>query len=95
MRKQERLYEVELKSKALLREGKKGFITYFKGGNKKAIAKNVRVLYPQWTKPEDAPMVNITPISYKEYKRRVEGGVIIIILLHITNVVSNIRIGKH
>ena len=74
MRKQEQLYEVELKSKALLKEGKKGFITYFKGGNKKTIASNVRVLYPQWTKAEDKPMVNITPISYREYQERTKTG---------------------
>ncbi len=76
MRKQEQLYEVELKSKSLLREGKKGFITYFKGGNKKTIASNVRKLYPQWTKEEDKPIVNITPISYREYQSRLDSDII-------------------
>lgn len=70
MRKQEQLYEVELKSLALIKDGKKGFITYFKGGNKKTIASNMRFLYPQWTNPEDKPIVNITPITFREYEKR-------------------------
>lgn len=76
MRKQDQLYEVELKSMALIREGKKGFITYFKGGNKKTVASNMRKLYPQWTKPEDKPVVNITPISYREYEERTKTNTI-------------------
>ena len=70
------MYEVELKSKAILKEGKKSLITYFQGGNKKTIASNVRHLYPQYTQPEDKPTVFITPISYREYQERVEGSTI-------------------
>lgn len=72
----QKLYEVEIKSEALLREGKKGFITYFKGGRKRTIVSNVRALYPQYTDPKDKPVVNITPITYKEYQARVDGKVI-------------------
>lgn len=68
-----RLYEVEIKSQALLREGKKGFITYFEGGQKKTIVKNVMALYPQYTQPEDKPVVDITPITRGEYKKRLNG----------------------
>lgn len=56
---------------ALIREGKKGFITYFRGGKKKTIVSNVMKLYPQFTNPEDKPVVNITPITEKEYLDRV------------------------
>ena len=68
----DRLYEVEIRSKALLREGKKSLITYFRGGPKKVIASNCKKLYPQYTKPEDLPVVNITPITYKDYLKRSE-----------------------
>ena len=34
-----RLYEVEIKSGALIDIGKKGFVTYFEGGQKKTIVK--------------------------------------------------------
>lgn len=71
------LYEIEIKSMALIREGKKGFITYFKGGRRRTIVKNVQKLYPQFMKPEDKPVVNITPISEKEYEYRVNGGKIV------------------
>ena len=74
--KKKQLYEVEIKSQALLREGKKGLVTYFQGGRKKQIASNVRFLYPQYTKPEDKPVINITPISFSEYEYRKNGGVI-------------------
>ena len=70
----ERLYEVEIKSKALLREGKNGLITYFEGGRKKTIVRNVQRLYPQYTDPADSPIVNITPITREEYERRFDGG---------------------
>lgn len=64
------LYEVEIKSKALLRDGKRGFVTYFRGGPKAAIAKNVRKMYPNFMKEEDDPVVNITPIVDEEYDKR-------------------------
>lgn len=73
MRKKNQMYEVEIKSEALLREGKKGFICYFKGGNKKTIVMNVQKLYPQFTQPEDKPVVNIRPIKYREYEARLNG----------------------
>jgi hypothetical protein len=72
-RKKQQLFEVEIKSKALLTEGKKGLITYFQGGQKRHIVKNVMALYPQYTKPEDSPVVNITPISNDEYQKRLAG----------------------
>lgn len=68
-----KLYEVEIKSLALLREGKKSLITYFRGGPTELIASNVRYLYPQYTKEEDQPVVDITPISKKEFRRRKRG----------------------
>lgn len=76
MRRKNQIYEVEIKSNAILKEKKKGLITYFKGGNKKTIVMNVQHLYPQYTRPEDKPLINITPISYKEYKLRLDGGAI-------------------
>lgn len=76
MSRQPQIYEVEIKSKAILREGKKSFITYFKGGHKKTIVSNVRVLYPQYTQVEDKPVVNITPITYREYEARVSGKMV-------------------
>ncbi len=71
--KKENLYEVEVKSQALLKEGKKSFITYFKGGRAKRIISNLRILYPQYTKPEDKPLINITMITMEEYEAR-KGG---------------------
>lgn len=70
------MYEVEIRSQAILKEGKKSLITYFQGGNKKTIASNVRVIYPQFTKPEDKPIVSITPITFREYEERKNGGMI-------------------
>jgi hypothetical protein len=70
------LYEVEIKSKALLRENKNGMITYFLGGRKKSIVKNVQALYPQFCDPSDDPIVNIRPITKKEYDERNNGGLI-------------------
>lgn len=67
------MYEVEIKSKALLREGKRGLITYFEGGRRKTIVSNVRKIYPQYTDPKDEPVVNITPIKREEYEARVNG----------------------
>ena len=67
------LYEVEIKSKALLKEGKKSFITYFQGGRAKRIISNLRILYPQYMNPDDKPMVNITIISQEEYEARKSG----------------------
>jgi hypothetical protein len=73
MKNKNKIYEVEIKSQSLLREGKKGFITYFQGGPKKKIVSNVQKMFPQFTNPKDKPMVNITPISFKEYQLRVDG----------------------
>lgn len=73
----EQLYEVEIKSKALLRENQRGFITYFRGGNPETIVSNCKILYPQFTQPEDQPTVNITPISETEYTERLFGKQII------------------
>lgn len=69
-----RLYEVEIKSEAILAEGKKSFITYFRGGQKKTIVSNVRKLYPTYTDPKDKPVIEITPISEIEYQARVNGA---------------------
>lgn len=76
MRKKDQMYQVELKSKSILREGKKSLITYFQGGNRKTIAMNVMRLYPQYTKPEDMPKVIITAIPYREYLKILNGGVV-------------------
>jgi hypothetical protein len=73
MRNKNQLYEVEIKSQALLKEGNRGFICYFQGGNKKTIVMNIKKLYPQYTNPEDNPVVNITNISYREYEARLNG----------------------
>jgi len=73
MRQKNQLYEVEIKSEALLREDKKGFICYFQGGNRKTIIMNVQKLYPQFTQLEDKPVVNIRPIKYREYEARLNG----------------------
>ena len=67
-----KLYEVEIKSLALLREGKK-FDYLFSRSWTELIASNVRYLYPQYTKEEDHPVVDITPISKKEFRRRKRG----------------------
>lgn len=76
MAKKKQLYEVEIKSKSLLGEGMKSLITYFEGGDKKTIASNVRRIYPQYTRPEDEAVVLITPITRKEYQRRLGGKTI-------------------
>lgn len=76
MRKKNQMYEVEIKSEALLKEDKRGFICYFQGGNKKTIVMNVQKLYPQYTQPEDKPVVNIRPIRYRDYEERLNGGII-------------------
>lgn len=65
----EQLLRVEIKSKALFREEKKSFVTYFKGGTDEMIISDLRQLYPQYMKPEDKPVVNITPISKRQYRR--------------------------
>ena len=67
------LYEVEIKSRALLKEGKKSFITYFQGGRAKRVISNLRLLYPQYMNPEDKPLVNITVITAEEYEARKSG----------------------
>jgi hypothetical protein len=72
MRRKDQLYEVEIKSQALLREGKNGFVCYFRGGNRKTIVMNVQKLYPQYTHPDDKPVVNITAIKYREYEKRID-----------------------
>ncbi len=77
MRRKNQMYQVELKSKSILKEGKKSLITYFQGGNKKTIAMNMMRLYPQYTKPEDSPVVSIQAISFKEYNEIVNGKQII------------------
>jgi hypothetical protein len=72
-KKTNKLYEVEIKSMSILRDGKKSFITYFQGGPAKRIISNLKILYPQYMNPDDKPLVNITPISMKEYNAR-KGG---------------------
>jgi hypothetical protein len=72
--KKNKLYEVEIKSMALINEGKKSLITYFQGGTKKRIVSNVQKIFPQYTKMEDKPVVNITSITFKEYEERKSGG---------------------
>jgi hypothetical protein len=72
--RKKKLYEVEIKSMALINEGKKSLITYFQGGTKKRIVSNVQKIFPQYTKMEDKPVVNITAITYKEYEERKNGG---------------------
>lgn len=73
MKKTKTLYEVEIKSMALIREGKKSFITYFQGGRAKRIISNLKILYPQYMNVDDKPFVNITIISQEEYEQR-KGG---------------------
>lgn len=63
------LLKVEIKSKALFKEDKKSFVTYFKGGTDEMIIHDLRQLYPQYMKPADDPVVNITPISKTQYNR--------------------------
>lgn len=69
LKNRNQLYKVEIKSMAIIREGQKGFITYFKGGTHEDIINNLRVLYPQFMNPTDHPVVNITAISKGEYNR--------------------------
>lgn len=64
------LYEVEIKSMAIIADGQRSLITYFRGGTHEEIIKNVKELYPQFMKVEDKPVVNITRITQKEYNRR-------------------------
>jgi energy-converting hydrogenase Eha subunit F len=73
----EQLYEVEIKSKSILRENQRGFITYFRGGNPETIVSNCKILYPQFTQADDEPVVNITPISEVEYTERLLGKQIV------------------
>jgi len=73
-RRNKKLYEVEIKSMALINEGKKSLITYFQGGTKKRIVSNVQKIFPQYTKMEDKPVVNITRITMEEYEQRKNGG---------------------
>ena len=72
----EHLYEVEIKSMAILREGHQSLITYAKATRKKLIPEQMKVLYPQYTKDEDKPKVLVTPITFREYEKRVNGGMI-------------------
>jgi hypothetical protein len=74
--KNKKLFEVEIKSMALINEGKKSLITYFQGGTKKRIVSNVQKIFPQYTKIEDKPVVNITRITMEEYEERKNGGAI-------------------
>ena len=76
MKKENQMYEVEIKSMAIINENKKGFITYFQGGTHEQIISNLKILYPQFMNVEDKPNVNITPISKREYKRRLNGNTI-------------------
>lgn len=73
-KKRQYYYEVEIKSLSLLREGKRGLVTYFKGGPKELIVSNCQKLYPQYTDPKDNPVVNIRKIPFSEIKRIQEGG---------------------
>lgn len=75
-RRTEQLYEVEIKSMEIIKNGKKGFICYFKGGDHKTIVSNCRKLYPQYMKMDDKPNINITPISNTEYRNREKSGTI-------------------
>jgi hypothetical protein len=61
------LLRVEIKSEAIFKEGKKGFVTYFRGGTDEMIIHDLKQLYPQFMNPDDHPVVNITPIKKKEY----------------------------
>lgn len=70
------LYEVEIKSMAIIREGQKSLITYFKGGPVKRIISNIQKLYPQYTNPDDKPHVSVTKITYREFEERLNGNVI-------------------
>jgi hypothetical protein len=72
----QQLYEVEIKSQSLLKEGKKSLVTYFQGGLKRNIVLNVKQLYPQYTNPQDNPIVLITPISKSEYEKRLKTNVV-------------------
>ena len=70
------LYEVEIKSMAIIREGRKSLITYFKGGPIKRIISNLQKLYPQYTNPDDQPNISVTKISYSEFQERLNGKTI-------------------
>lgn len=72
----EQLYEVEIKSRAIFKEGKKSLVTYFRGGKKEMIVKDVMQLYPQYTDPKDKPIVNVTPITQREYDKRSKTNIV-------------------
>jgi len=74
--RKKKLYEVEIKSMAIIREGQKSLITYFQGGPVKRIISNVQRLYPQYTRPEDQPNVSVTAITYREFEQRLAGKMI-------------------
>lgn len=76
--KKEQIYEVEIRSRAILKEGMRSLITYFKAepNNEELIAKNVGWKYPQYTRKQDKAEVDITPISQETYNKRLNGGVI-------------------
>ena len=74
--KKKNLYEVEIKSMAIIREGQKSLITYFQGGPIKRIISNVQKLYPQYTQAEDKPNVSVTKITYREFEQRLSGKLI-------------------
>ena len=76
MEKENQLYEVEIKSQALLREDKKSFVTYFRGGEPKDVLMNARKLYPQYTNPEDKPVVHVNEITQEEYNKRFHDNVV-------------------
>ena len=61
------LLRVEIKSESIFKEGKKGFVTYFRGGSDEMIIHDLKQLYPQFMNPDDQPVVNITPIKKTEY----------------------------
>lgn len=77
MRRKNQLYEVEIKSKAISDEGMGSLVTYYQGGNKKTILMNIKKEYPQYTKREDKPVVNITPITYRQYEERKKSNLIL------------------
>ena len=66
--KRKQLLRVEIKSEAIFRDKKKSFVTYFQGGTDRLIIHDVKQMYPQFMADEDHPVVEITPISKKQYK---------------------------
>ena len=61
------LLRVEIKSESIFKEGKKSFVTYFRGGTDEMIIHDLKQLYPQFMNTDDSPVVNITPIKKTEY----------------------------